>query len=141
MPSATTAGRKRGATGGSAERLLQTAVHEQRWVDPVREVPQFLHRVLEIVTDLLEDLLRRVGIGIGELPRKVHVHSQGDQVLLRAVVEVALDGTALRVAGFDDARVRRAARRPGVEPRRATPGAPSRASHCAKPAPPGGQAP
>ena len=104
MPSADDRGRERGARRGRAQRLLQSAVHQQRRVDAVREVAQLLHRVLQVVTDLLEDLLRGVGIGVGELTRQIHVDGQRDQVLLRAVVQVALDGTALRVAGFDDAR-------------------------------------
>ncbi len=43
------------------------------------------------------------GSVVGELTRQVHVHGQSDQMLLRAVVEVPLDGTALRISRFDDA--------------------------------------
>ena len=106
MPSATTAVGSAARAAAALQRLGQAAVHEQRRVDAVREVAQLLHRVLEVVADLLEHLLRGVGIGVGELARQVHVHGQRDEVLLRAVVEVALDGTALRVARFDDARAR-----------------------------------
>jgi hypothetical protein len=70
----------------------------------VREVAQLLHRVLQLVPDLAEDLLGGVRVGIGELACQVHVDGQRDQMLLRAVVKIAFDGPPLRVPRFDDAR-------------------------------------
>ena len=60
------------------------------------------------LADLLEHRLRPVGIGVGDLADEVHAHRERDEVLLRAVVQVALDPAALRVAGLDDAGARRA---------------------------------
>ena len=103
MSSASTERGERGAVAGGAQRVGQAAVHEQRRVDPVREVAQLLHRVLEIGRDLVEHLLRGVGIGVGELSREPRAHRQRDEVLLRAVVQVALDAAPFEVGGLDDA--------------------------------------
>ena len=45
--------------------------------------------------DLVEHLLGGVGVGVGDLAREAHAHRERDQVLLRAVVQVALDAAAL----------------------------------------------
>ena len=74
----------------------------------MREVPELLDGVLEIVADLLEHLLRRVRIAVGELANQVDVHRQRDEVLLRAVVEVALDLAPRLVGRCNDPRPRRA---------------------------------
>ena len=101
-------GGQRGTPGRRAECLRKTAVHEQRRVDPVREVAQFLHRFLQVLADLLEHPLRRLGIRVGDLTREVHADRERHEVLLRTVVQVALDRAALRVTGFDDAHAGRA---------------------------------
>ena len=106
MPSASTIGRERGAAGGGRERLGEPAVHEQRRVDAVREVAQLLHRLLEVGADLVEHRLGLLGIVVGELAREPHAHRERDEVLLRAVVQVALDRAPLGVAGLDDACAR-----------------------------------
>ncbi len=100
------AGRQRGAAGRGAERLGEPAVHEQRRVDAVREVAQLLHRVLEVGADLLEHRLGLLGVGVGELAGEPHAHRERDEVLLRAVVQVALDAAPLGVGRLDDARPR-----------------------------------
>ena len=69
----------------------------------MREVAQLLHRLLQVGADLLEHRLGGVGVGVGDLPHEVHADGQRHQVLLRAVVQVALDAAPLRVTGFDDA--------------------------------------
>ena len=70
----------------------------------MREVAQLLHRLLEVGRDLVEHLLGGVGIGVGELACEARAHRQRDEVLLRAVVQVALDAAPLEVGGLDDAR-------------------------------------
>ena len=100
-------GGQRGAPRRGAERLGQAAVHQQGRVDPVREVPELLHRLLQVLADLLEHPLGGFGIRLGDLTHEVHAHGEHDEVLLRAVVQVALDGARrCRVAGFDDAGAR-----------------------------------
>ena len=94
---------QRGAVAGGAERVGQPAVHQQRRVDAVREVAQLLHRLLEVGRDLVEHLLGGVGVGVGELAGEAGAHRERDEVLLRAVVQVALDAAALEVGGLDDA--------------------------------------
>ena len=108
MPSASTDVGQRGAAGGGAQRLGEAAVHEQRRVDAVREVAQLLHRFLEVEADLVEHRLGLLGIGVGDLAREAHAHRERDEVLLRAVVQVALDAAALGVGRLDDAGARRA---------------------------------
>ena len=60
-------------------------------------------RLLEVGGDLVEHLLGGVGVGVGELAGEACAHRERDQVLLRAVVEVALDPAPLEVGGLDDA--------------------------------------
>ena len=103
MSSALHRRRQRGAVARGAQRVREPAVHEQRRVDAVREVAQLLHRLLEVGRDLVEHLLGGVGIGVGELACEPGAHRERDEVLLRAVVEVALDAAALEVGGLDDA--------------------------------------
>ena len=68
----------------------------------MREVAKLLHCLLQVAADLLEHGFCRVGVGVGDLEGEVHVHRERDEMLLRAVVEVALDRPSLRIAGFDD---------------------------------------
>ena len=89
--------------GGGAQRVGESAVHEQRRVDAVREVAQLLHRFLEIEADLVEHRLGLLGIGVGDLAGEPHTDRERDEVLLRAVVQVAFDAAAFGVGGFDDA--------------------------------------
>jgi len=70
----------------------------------VREVAQLLHRLLDVAADLLEHGVRSFGIVLRDLAHQVDAHRQRDEVLLRAVVEVALDASTLRVAGLHDPR-------------------------------------
>ena len=102
MPSAWTPVGSAARPDGGRQRLGEATVHEQRRVDAVREVAQLLHRLLQVAPDLLEHRLRPVGIGVGDLADEVHAHRERDEMLLRAVVQVALDPTALRVAGLDE---------------------------------------
>ena len=108
MPSASTDVEQRGAAGRGAERVGEAAVHEQRRVDAVREVAELLHGFLEIEPDLVEHRLRLLGIGVGDLAREAHTDRERDEVLLRAVVQVAFDAAPLGVGRLHDAGAGRA---------------------------------
>ena len=69
----------------------------------MREVAQLLDGLLEVGGDLVEHLLGGIGVGIGQLAGETRAHRERDQVLLRAVVEVALDPAPLGVGGVDNA--------------------------------------
>ena len=72
------------------------------------ELAQLGGRLAELARRLLEQLLRRRGVGVELLAREPQVERQRDQPLLGAVVEVALEAAALVVGGLDDPRPRRA---------------------------------
>jgi len=69
----------------------------------VREVAQLLHCFLEVEPDLIEHRLGLLRVGIGDLTCESHADGERDQVLLRAVVQVAFDAAAFGVGGLDDA--------------------------------------
>src|SRR6185437_10349029 len=85
------------APAGGAERLAEPAVGEQRRVDAVGEVAQFLDGGLDLVGELVDHQRRRLRVVGDEVAGEPEVHGEGDQVLLRAVVQVALDPAALGV--------------------------------------------
>ena len=85
----------------------QAAVHQQRRVDAVREVAQLLHRLLEVARRSgRASSFACVGVAVGELAGEPHAHRERDEVLLRAVVQVALDPAPLGVGRLDDAGAR-----------------------------------
>ena len=91
------------ATADGGESLGQAAIREERGIDAVRELPKLLQGGFDVVPKLLEECrcLRRVGAG--QLTREAQIRAQRDQLLLRAVVEVALDAAPLGVRRRDDA--------------------------------------
>ena len=90
-------GRAGGAGHRGAQAFGEAAIHEQLWVDPVREVADLLERLVHVAGELLEHGPRPDRIGLGELARQPQVDRERDQVLLRSVMEVALDPASLRV--------------------------------------------
>ena len=73
----------------------------------MRQGPQLLDGFLDALAQLVEDLSRRLGVGLGQLAGEAHVDGQGHQVLLGPVVEVALDLAPGRVGRGHDAGPRR----------------------------------
>ena len=73
---------------------------------PAGELAQLFERQLEVVAGGDEDRLRRRGILVQGFLRPAEVDGEGDEALLRAVVEVAFEPAALGDARFDDARAR-----------------------------------
>ena len=50
----------------------------------------------------MEERLRGVGIGVRQPARKLEVDGKRDQVLLRTVVEIALDPATVGIGGEDE---------------------------------------
>ena len=107
------------------------AILEQRRVDAVREVAKFLHRLVDRGAKLVENRPGPLRVRVDELADRSEVRLERDEVLLGAVVEVALDPAPLGVGGGDDARPRRP-QLLGLSPklRQATPAARNRAGRC-----------
>ena len=70
------------------------------------EVAQLLDRLLHVDRELLEHLDRRSGSSATMSRARLEVHRQRHEVLLGAVVQVALDAAALGVGGGHDPRPR-----------------------------------
>ena len=90
--------------GERLQRRAEAAVAEERRVDAAREVAQLLHRELGLLARLGDQARGRAAgslcqARLGEAERE----GDGDQPLLGAVVQVALDAPALLVGGGDDA--------------------------------------
>ena len=58
---------------------------------------------MDVSRQLLEQLLGRLRVGVGQPPRELQVDGERDQLLLRTVVKLALEAAALSVAGGDGA--------------------------------------
>ena len=97
-------GREHRAVRRGAQRLGQPAVAQQRRVDAVRELAQLAERRLDVAAQLLEHRLDGLRIGLHELAGQADLDRERDEVLLRAVVEVALDPAPGLVGGSDDAQ-------------------------------------
>ena len=65
----------------------------------MRELPRLLQGQLHLTAHVLEQRVCREGIGIDEIARKLEVDRERDQVLLRTVVELALDPAAVCIVG------------------------------------------
>jgi hypothetical protein len=65
----------------------------------MRKLRRLLQCELHLTTHVLEQRLCRAGIGIDQIPRELEIDRKRDQVLLRTVVEVALDPAAVCIVG------------------------------------------
>ena len=94
--------RDRRALGECTYRSLETSIGEDGRVNPAREFPELLERVIELVLRFGEKRLR----GVGVRPQSRFDHSepecQGNESLLRAVVQFSLQTSALGVSCLDD---------------------------------------
>src|SRR5437773_989229 len=82
---------------GDVQRVGRTLVRQQRWRDAVGQVTKFLKGVLQVATKLLRQGGSLVRRPVGKLPGQPDLHGEGNQMLLRTVVEIALDPPAFRV--------------------------------------------
>ena len=85
----------------------EAAVAQQRRVDAVRELAQLGQRRLHVAAQLLEHGLDRLRVALDELAGEADLHRERDEVLLRAVVQVALDPAPRLVGRGHDAQPRR----------------------------------
>ena len=76
----------------------------------MRELPQLLDRLLHLARQLVEHLQPCILVVDDDVPGQAEVDGQRDEVLLGAVVQVALDAAALGVPAGHDARPRLAQR-------------------------------
>ena len=86
----------------------------------VRKLRRLLQRSLHVTAHVVEQRPPR-GSPVDQLARELEVDRERDQVLLRTVVELALDPASLDVVGDGEPLARRAARRPRRGAGRATP--------------------
>jgi hypothetical protein len=98
--------RHRGAGGERGERRAEAFVGQDRRVDPAGQLAQLADRQAQLLRRAAQRL-HQTGVRGGaercELPPGgVQRQRQGQQALLRAVVEVALDPPAFLVAGLHD---------------------------------------
>ena len=94
--------RDAGARRRRAQRRSEAARLEQRRVDPLRELRRLVQRLLHVAPHLVEERLRRGRIGVRQIARELQVDREGDQVLLRTVVEVVLDSATVGIGGQDE---------------------------------------
>ena len=85
----------------------QPAVAEDRRMQPARDLAQLLQRGVELARGLLQQVGRGLGVRGQPRPRQAQLEHDGDEALLGAVVQVALQPAPLLVAGLDQARARR----------------------------------
>ena len=72
------------------------------------ELAQLGERGLRVGAQLFEQTVRRSGVALDQLAREPELHRERNEMLLRAVVQVALDLAARLVGRRDDARAGRA---------------------------------
>src|SRR5207245_9214133 len=97
--------------GLSTQRGAEPFGREQRWIDAAGELPQIVDRLIRVVPELFED---GTGLAVRRGQGETNFHLEGDQVLLRAVVQVAFDPSPLLVLGRHQPLARSAE---GLEPR------------------------
>jgi hypothetical protein len=81
---------------------LKSLVAEQRWVDPSGEVPQVLERLGRLLLELPEDDAQ-VLVSLDHRGGEPLLHSQGDELLLGPIMDVALERSRAVVLSGDDA--------------------------------------
>ena len=97
-----------GAAGSVCQRFGEAAILEQRRVDAVRKVAKVLHRLLNRRPELADNCLCPLRIRVDERTDRAEICLQRDEMLLRAVVQVAFDPPPLLVGSGHDARSRQA---------------------------------
>ena len=65
----------------------------------MRELPRLLQGQLHLTAHVLEQRICCEGIGIQQIARELEVDRERDQVLLRTIVELALDPASVCIMG------------------------------------------
>ena len=65
----------------------------------MRELPRLLQGQLHLTAHVLEQRICREGIGIHQIARELEVDRERNQMLLRTVVELALDPASVCIVG------------------------------------------
>ena len=68
----------------------------------MRQLPRLVQRLLHVASHLVEERPRRSRIGVDQAGCELQVDREGDQVLLRTVVQLALDLAAVGISGQDE---------------------------------------
>ena len=89
------------------ERRGQALVGQERRVDASGQVAQGVQRLLSVSLHVVEQGLGAVQITTSEVLGQPELHGEGHQLLLRAVVDVALEPAAFGVGRRDDPLARR----------------------------------
>jgi hypothetical protein len=89
------------------QRAGQPSIREQRREDASGEIAQLRERVIRQVADIHQRTCRAIWIAPQSLGRQTRCDGNRYQMLLRAVVNVALDATSLGILGGHDALTRR----------------------------------
>ena len=85
----------------------EALVGKERRVDPAREVPQGLERVAQPALEIAKQLQLLLRLPADEGGREPRLDGEGDELLLRAVVQVALQAPSLLVLSRDQPLARR----------------------------------
>src|SRR6185312_12200579 len=92
------------APGSARKRFLEAEVLERRRIDASSELPQIVQHLGQLLADLGQ-LSRELRILVCNVTSgELELHSQGKQMLLCAIVEIAFDLAALGMAGCRDSR-------------------------------------
>ncbi len=95
----------RAAGGQRGQGGIETAVGEDGRVDAAHEVTQLGQGLLHLAVRVVQRG-GRLRVAGGPPSGRAELHAEGDQALLRAVVQVALDPATLLVGGTDRGRAR-----------------------------------
>ena len=87
----------------ASERGSESVLREHRRVNALREITERLERFRHDVAEVFDHAACPRRISTGERAGDAKLHHECDEVLLRAVVDVAFDTPALGVLGVDDA--------------------------------------
>ena len=98
--------RHRRAAGERLQGGVQPALGEHGGMDARREIAQLVDRLPGVGERAVDELASAVDVGGEALARELELDHQRDEPLLGAVVEVAPEPSAFRVARLDDPRAR-----------------------------------
>ena len=95
------------AAGECVQRRSQPALGQQHRVDAAGQLAQLVQRAGRLADQRVQLRRQLVGLGRHRRLRRAQAQGEGDQPLLGAVVQVALDAAPGVVGGGDDPRPRR----------------------------------
>src|SRR5215217_7050048 len=90
---------QRGTPGGGSEPFDETEISERRRVDAAGKRTDLVKRVVELGAELADELGAAAVGGVHLLRRQLDLDTEGNEPLLCAVVQVALDPPAFLVSG------------------------------------------